>query len=129
LLQSVARIRPSDNEILMNNQEINEAVAAKLGWKAVKIKQMLPEREETRWMDPSGVVQPWGKCHDYSTSIEAAWEIVNSLKDHGFTLRKADPLVRWYCSIFDWVTPGALNVEEEAETAPLAICMAFLKLP
>lgn len=100
----------------MKNSEINEAVARRLG---------------------KGHIQDgWEKVciiPDYTDSIQAAWEIVAFLKNHSINLRLTDPLTGWYCSIFSWVgypdkSKRINEVETEADTAPLAICLAFLKL-
>lgn len=64
----------------------------------------------------------------YSTDISAAWEIVEHLGNCGITIRKADPTTKWFVSMFDW-DKGNPNVGSEADTAPRAICEAFLKLP
>ncbi len=97
----------------MTDQEINEAVARKLGYMSDKT-------------DPRSVT-------DYCRSIAAAWEVVESLKNHSVTIRKADALTGWYCNIFSW--QGYPNgekqpeIEAEADTAPMAICLAFLISP
>jgi hypothetical protein len=98
----------------MNDQEINEAVARKLG------------------KDPDGFTKDYSNyCHD----IAAAWSIVERLKEHSISLYLADPSAAWFCAIFPWDGVGGDEhskrkgeVEAEAETAPKAICKAFLKL-
>lgn len=86
------------------NQEINEQVARKLGH--------------------------WGACscngHHYCEDISAAWAIVEAwkppYKEQLFTLeRDVDNCPEWEAS-FGLTTASA-------NSAPLAICKAFLKLP
>jgi Phage ABA sandwich domain len=95
--------------------EINELVARKLGWICGGPDQSDPF--ETVWYGPNQET----KIPAYSTSIEAAWEIVPRIED--FELIQ-------YCN--KWlVMTGFLDDSEtlaEADTAPMAICLAFLKL-
>lgn len=108
----------------MTNQEINEAVARKLGHGAngtdchghVSITDI--ETGKTRRIWPP---------NDYSTSIEAAFECLAGRDfsvSHGtnaYTLER-----QFVCFINIGPQKG---LAESADTAPLAICMAFLKLP
>lgn len=105
----------------MTSQEINEAVARKLGW---------------HWNDDKVSGGHWhydGGCYDnlpgYCHSIEAAWEIVEHLaknnllveiKQHGL----GKPSYAVYISNSIELLCGVAY-----ESAPLAICLAFLKLP
>lgn len=94
----------------MTNQELNEAVARKLN------------------PPPEGCAYVTGFEKPYSTSIEAAWEIVEKLQNDGFTLSLS------WCTVgdhFEWILKimGKEFTSEWANTAPLAICKAFLKLP
>lgn len=91
----------------MTDQEINEAVHEKLHGKPY---------------DPFNIP-------DYCTSIQAAWEIVE--KEAGFDLFFARDYQgeKWSCTFTvkegdrpSWV------VGAKADTAPMAICLAFLKL-
>lgn len=92
------------------NQEVNEAVARKLGG------------------DPPGhPEQP-----DYVGSIAAAWEIVEHLrtKNIGILVESdqdeigKNPGFSYWCEITNHPECSGY-----ANTAPLAICLAFLKLP
>lgn len=56
----------------------------------------------------------------YSTDLKASWEIVEKHKGY-FDLTFRDCDLPWSCSID--------GVEIDAKTAPMAICLAFLKLP
>lgn len=86
----------------MTPQEINEAVARKLGWSGFHHAPM---------QEPA----PKNFCG----SIAAAWEIVEKLlsEDHAIRLYGRQGFT---VNIDGW--------EETADTAPMAICLAFLKL-
>lgn len=90
----------------MTNQEMNEAVARKLRVRPRDV-------DFETWPPP------------YSTDISAAWEIVEKLK--------ATELValcfhdgHWHCEIN--CCDGERPIDEEGDTAPMAICLAFLEL-
>ncbi len=95
----------------MTNQEINEAIARKLGWNG-------PDKYGL-FIDPKApagfIAQP---CPNYCGSITAAWEMTKGQyvrmvgNDHG-----------WFCTF----SPEE-GYEARANTAPMAVCLAFLKL-
>lgn len=104
----------------MTNQEINEAVAKRLGWKF-------------KTDDVSG--NHWhkdGYCYDeipdYCSDIAAAWKIPEHLKATKYHC------VQLNANVFNqqygfWI--GTIYKQEvfgESDTAPMAICKAFLKL-
>lgn len=104
----------------MTNQEINEAVARKLH----------PDPTDLDPLNPKTWDQPWKiSIPDYCHSIEAAWEVVDYCQ-HNLLLYQIDLSwsrtgSSWYCAI------GTKNQENEsigADTASMAICLAFLKL-
>lgn len=107
----------------MTDLELNESVARKLGWRL---------DSTGHWHSPP--VDGHGSCWDalppYSTDIKAAWEIVGCLEiDYWVALRRK-PIDgskhEWSCVI----GKEPESVEEAiADTAPRAICLAFLKLP
>jgi hypothetical protein len=116
---------PSEARVI-TDQEINEAVARKLGWTFCKH----PTLENGKIIGAMGAVRPNGRPHfhemypDYCHSIAAAWEIVEHLQDDlnvdfGFQRRSDRSFWR--------VLMG--EVLQDADTAPMAICKAFLKLP
>lgn len=91
----------------MTDQEINEAVYKKLGWDAT----------------------PQTFIPHYCTSIAAAWEIAEYLKAQkrckGLALYSPfENESQWSFKIL-WLP---YIFEALAETAPMAICLAFLKL-
>lgn len=103
----------------MTDKKINDAVARKLGW--WKIENGIGKRPEYKEGDGCADVIP-----DYCGSIEAAWEIVEKLGD--FTLRYSPPK-KWIVSkLMAWNHQDD-TIIGEADTAPMAICLAFLKLP
>jgi len=119
----------------MTDQEINEAVAQKLGWHQTDV-FVSGGGTVARWSAalPDGRVQE--KLPDYCHDIKAAWEIVdyiNSLptrigdKGHFYFQMRRDKQGYTVKLI-----PGEFNkgstIEATASIAPLAICLAFLKL-
>lgn len=100
----------------MTYQELNEAVARKLGWKKLK-----------KLDDSTGYLYGWtfkGELRNpplYSTSIAAAWEILLNHKGDWTLTRQND---MFHCELFI----PSYQQEAWAHTAPLAICEAFLKL-
>lgn len=91
----------------MTPTEINEAVADKL----------IPGNK-FRGAGGYGYAGP-----NYCTSIEAAWEVVFSL-GRGFSISR-EKNNEWVCSFIkkDQMWVG------KSDTAEMAICLAFLKLP
>lgn len=107
---------------------INEAVARKLGFRDLEY------RPNIGFMDLVGHRKgspPFGETvPDYSHSLKAAWEIVEHLKGNFFLVRgfpMNDPLAdEWTCQFGTDHSP--MMIRGQAETAPMAICLAFLKL-
>lgn len=103
----------------LTDQEINEAVARKLGW----IKQTR-EFEPWKLSGHEGVMRSqyeMDREFNYCTSIQAAWEIMEKYR---FELWPSIHAGKWVCR-----PQGEGGIAEEADTAPMAICEAFLKLP
>ena len=106
----------------MTNQEINEAVHKKLGGDKVVEPVLLHTTNE--------IFMQHIPAKDYCGSIQAAWEVVGWITktSRSFSLY-VNSGRKWTCSIGSWG-----NVEPDAEvnladTAPMSICLAFLKLP
>lgn len=100
----------------MSVREINEAVARKLGFVKISVRDDLPQL----WA--SSKTAPPFYLPDYCTSIAAAWEIMEKVK----TISLVPTDKGWHASsgnCIDRMT-GCL-----ADTAPMAICLAFLKCP
>lgn len=91
----------------MTPEEVNEAVARKLGYV---------------WGDKDILGSP---RPDYCHSIAAAWEIMGWLGEHDYLFTMSndgeDPNT-WLV----WLESPSIHVE--ADTAPMAICLAYLKL-
>lgn len=101
----------------MTDRELNEAVAKKLGWGWYA-------REDIEGWFKEGELY-LKDLPDYVHSIEAAWEIVDKIKETElFALCFHD--LGWHCEIN--CCDGERPIDEEADTAPRAICEAFLKL-
>jgi hypothetical protein len=105
----------------MTDAEINEAVAKRLGW-TVKLK-CGPRGKDGMTKDEIN----YFPLPDYCHSIQAVWEVVASILD-----KKWDFKLKWdidYVSDrWAWFCVFA-GYKSQADTAPMAICLAFLKLP
>ncbi len=105
----------------MTPQEINEQVARKLGWVFTTTE---------RWRSPEpNVSLTIYEPHNYCTDIKAAWEVVESLHpQHGIGLTQhLQPPYGWSCTMWTAMTQEP-DFTVRADTAPRAICLAFLKL-
>lgn len=108
----------------MTNKQINEAVAQRLGYEKVKGlfgNPVLGTIQKYGWKIDGKILD---RIPNYCGDIAAAWGIwsvlmeaqVGKMKDGSY-----DALVRSY--------KGGRYAEARASTAPMAICLAFLKLP
>ena len=96
----------------MTNQEINEAVARKLGWKLVG----------QTWYPPNQATSDLMECPTFCTSIAAAWELVDT--------RHLSGVMRIGLGWRAIGNNGATVASDlQADTAPMAIALCFLKLP
>ena len=103
--------------VVMTDQEINGAVARKLG-----VNRIIKSSE------PSGILQWVEPVKDYCHSIEAAWEVVEWIHQNGGKLLWK-PMFELSHSGNGWLCRMRQEPYEAADTAPMAICLAFLKLP
>ena len=94
---------------------VNEAVAQKLGPNRKKYYET--GDDDSMLHHPSQI--SWEVIPDYCTDIKAAWEIVESFP----------PKPQCYMTKFNehWIVDIG-NARGEADTAPMAICLAFLKI-
>lgn len=98
----------------MTDNEINDAVARGLGWKILG-------PEFGGWMREGKHQEHRQHIPDYCHSIAAAWEIVDKIPAWDLVAMDGEIQARLY-----------LNGKTEmanADTAPMAICLAFLKVP
>lgn len=102
----------------MTNEEVNIAVARKLGW-------TFHEDHWDRHSDGRGSAH---SVPEYSASIEAAWEIVDHFNNSDFQIVLNMNWNKSTCSFYAHKEYRCMS-QEEADTAPRAICEAFLKLP
>jgi len=110
----------------MTDQEINEAVARKLGWTKKSF-----EGRKGFWFKPNYNLP--NNIPYYCNSIEAAWEVVEWIR-----INFPEEILRLECVGNEWeFGPTMMCGDEEfisdttngrADTAPMAICLAFLKL-
>lgn len=97
----------------MTPQEINAAVAAKLGH---------------NWYVHGGIGGPHYDGPDYCHSIAAAWEIVECLNQRKDIHAVISPGTgQSHCVIL--FRNGGADIDGTSETTPMEICLAFLKLP
>lgn len=112
--------------IYMTDQEINEAVARKLGWIDIE-----PSTNPLLFYGHRQINDELELVPDYCHSIAAAWEVVEHLqKEFIIYVFGGMPNSVWHCDIQDHPTAhlGRI-VSQSADTAPMAICLTFLKLP
>ena len=119
----------------MTDQEISEAVALKLGAKKLK-ECACGDPYDDHWELP----HEWNyrkfakNFPPYCRSTEAAWVIVEKLKAEGFrtnmTVRPFGEDKKDMGYHVQFIKDGSFNGEQDwGETAAMAICRAFLKLP
>ena len=111
----------------MTDQELNEAVARKLGWIEKKYDWGI------KWARDSDVQcsdDMEDRAPDYCHSIEAAWEIVEWMQEK-YPTEEGNGLLLWRNGdkIICELNPNLEIVRGVASSAPMAICLAFLKLP
>jgi hypothetical protein len=105
----------------MTNEEINEAVARKLGWTYHE------DLEPVWWQAPARGCY-LNEVYSYSTDIAAAWEIVERLRSEEYFVDILCTPFLSRCSVSRSQT-GALSLEDAGTgQTPLAICLAYLKL-
>jgi hypothetical protein len=109
----------------MTPEQINEAVAIRLGWEKVPVPGPTPR---ALWIQKGRYGHGDGQyvVPDYSGDIKLAWEIVEHLRaQQGYALN----LKSFTNGVWIKINAGKIEVKADAETAPMALCLAFLKLP
>lgn len=115
------------DELAAFAKRMNEAVARKLGWR-------FDRTGHWHSLPKDGGGSCWDALPDYCHSIAAAWEIVEFVREsHGFSLEKVPygGIPKWDCELYAFdMTEYKRNgkIQSQADTAPMAICLAFLKL-
>jgi hypothetical protein len=111
----------------MTPEEINEAVAKKLGWTDMKV---CTDPDMIHFQELCGYDKDadWGNVPNYCTDIAAAWKVVGHLMSKNYDVSiKCHPAYEseefYECRIAN------SSVHEFADTAPMAIALAFLELP
>jgi hypothetical protein len=115
----------------MIDQQKNEVVARRLGWE--KLDPPIIDEHESGWRDIWKWIRPDAErkmeLPDYCRSIEAAWEIVEHLKfKASFDLVWNKRAEQWHLELTELSPTDSFLCEVEADTAPMAIVEAFLKL-
>lgn len=81
------------------------------------------EDDELVFYDNPKIVPFW------STNISCAWDLIKRFQENHYIDVYWDAYAKdWTCKIEHSILPIAYNIECGAETAPLAICKAVLKL-
>lgn len=109
----------------MTDQEINEAVARKLGWTQQPHNVRAgPITQAWFWHSPGDNVKGYGVVPDFCHDIKAAWLIVEFLGAGAFQMHS--PNDGGFFVRLGKMFPGTIGTDQ---SAPMAICLAFLKLP
>jgi hypothetical protein len=67
-------------------------------------------------------------CPEYSTSIAAAWEVVERMRKTHCVVVNTYQIMSFECGIVPWESEGSCDVSlAHTESAPHAICLAALK--
>lgn len=119
----------------MTNQEINKAVARNLGW--TKIQNKIRNGHKSDQLEgirfyPGAQCPMFTDIPNYASDIKAAWEVVEWMQKN-----MPEEILRLECVGNEWnFGPTMICGEEEfiadstngrADTAPMAICLAFLR--
>ncbi len=123
------RLMPSPKTLaLQAGRELDALVAERLGWTHNRGGVGIPEH----WVTPRD--QAYRNLYAWSTSISAAWELVEHMVARDMSLQMAYSIrngrkllnVTFHKNydLLDMITTSA---QSWSDTAPLAICLAFLK--
>lgn len=110
----------------MTDQELNEQVARKLGWYALKWRDEVSRKPAWWGLSKDHTVE--SLVPDFCHSIEAAWEIFGYASSRYTDLTLVQDNDRWLAFFGIWDGQGINRNFSRADTAPRAICLAFLKL-
>jgi hypothetical protein len=103
----------------MDNNEINEQIVRLQGW--VK----LPLPAVPNWQRPTkdGTKCLYGSLPDYAGQICTAWQLVDEIMESCFGVLIGTSHEGTFCQILQEDQP---EIIEYADTAPLAICEAYM---
>lgn len=117
-------------EHLRKELEINEAVARKLGWTEIRYSS---EIDGFTGLRPDGVKRgnfATDTVPSYCADIKAAWKIVEHMQEKEYTVEVCAHGIGGDKYFECWVLHYCESqFHEDADTAPMAIALAFLKLP
>lgn len=104
-------------------EELNEAVARKLGWVKDTSSDFLPWWFRSEWLPEAQKIRD---IPDYCYSIEAAWEIFDWAQKQKISYNVS--FLGNDTFLAQFVRDSRDHWSQISDTAPMAICMAFLKL-
>lgn len=113
----------------MTDRELDAAVARALGWTDIVCHSATNDMSGT---NPRGIGRACG-VPLYSTDIAAAWELVEAMEDMDPSLSYQETLCSWQIELVKGPSLGYVDSVcgsvrwLYADTAPRAICLAFLK--
>ena len=107
----------------LSNSELNSLVAEKvMGWHYVKTCSLMPHKPKC-----NGPVD--GACGclipEYSTSIEAAWKVIEKLRESVEQVTVEWEIDHWHCYMFH---ENGTVTSCESDTAPRAICLTAVEV-
>ena len=109
----------------MTDEETNDAVAKKMGWE--KVVGPAPMHHVV-WIRKGNFGNGTELPPAYAFDIKAAWEIVERFKPtNAIVLNQHIQSEQWSCQMWTAMTEEP-DFTVTADTAPMAICRAFLKL-
>lgn len=112
----------------MSNEELDQAVAVEvMGWEAIDRKAAGWGEGPQVWSTGNEDV-PTYQGFDPSTSIEAAWSVVEAMARRGHNFDMGTPHTRPNQYIATWYArfTGTIGEPIRGDTAPRAICLAAL---
>lgn len=110
----------------MTDQEINEAVARKLGWTDLFLSQNIGVMDIAGKRNPTDTLN--STVPEYCKRIAAAWDVVDWLELNKLWWNLSyDPVVKRFLFRYGPFALQGENQQASADIAPMAICLAFLK--
>lgn len=116
----------SEVKELKAGRELDALIAEKvMGWHREFVTDPSSNYSFWNYVDADGRGMYTPEEWEPSTSISAAWEVVEKLQTLGIKcwMKNYIAIPGWHCVVIG----GDFEFEEAADTAPLAICLAALK--